>query len=83
MLTGPAFATATYGSTTGANPHAITSADGTSYSYDIRGNLIGKTDAVKTSQYGFNLKNEMTSYTDGSGSTAYAYDSTGRRILKQ
>lgn len=85
MTSGPAYQSATFGSDTiGVNPHALTQASGTIYSYDARGNLTQKTDTGSggTSQYEYNIKNEMVSYTDSSGKTNYEYDATGRRTSK-
>lgn len=83
MTSGPAYQTATFGSNTvGTNPHALTQAAGISYVYDARGNLTAKTDSGTTSQYEYNIKNEMTAYIDANGRTEYEYDATGRRISK-
>ncbi|MDD2916578.1 MAG: colicin E3/pyocin S6 family cytotoxin [Candidatus Gracilibacteria bacterium] len=85
MTSGPAYQTATFGSDTiGVNPHALTQASGTSYSYDARGNLTQKTDTGSggMSQYEYNIKNEMVSYTDSNSKTSYEYDATGRRTSK-
>ena len=86
MTSGPAYNTAAFGSDTiGVNPHALTQASGTTYMYDMRGNLTGKTDTNSggvSSQYEYNLKNEILSYNDINGKTGYEYDTTGRRTYK-
>ena len=55
-----------------ANPQAVTSVDGTAYSYDENGNLIN--DGTHT--YTFNSKNQLIS----SGDLTFYYDQNGQRV---
>lgn len=59
-----------------ANPHAVTSLAGTSYSYDNNGNLIS--DSVWTHSWDYN--NRLVQSGSASATTTYAYDHTGQRV---
>ncbi len=60
-----------------ANPHAVTSAGGTSYSYDNNGNLTGS--GFLTS-YTWDYNNRLTEVSSGLVPISYEYDASGQRI---
>ena len=61
-----------------ANPHAPTSENGVTYTYDNNGNLTY--DGTHT--YTWDYQNRLTAVGTGSGTTAYAYDHMGNRVKK-
>src|SRR5438105_2329024 len=54
------------------------------YAYDANGSLVSKAKTVSgtttTSLYGYDLKNKLTSVTDGTSTTAFVYDEQGIRV---
>ena len=62
-----------------ANPHALTSAGGTSYTYDNNGNVT----AIGSLDYTWDWRNGLASAErSGGGITSYGYDHTGQRVFK-
>ncbi|WP_197273151.1 RHS repeat-associated core domain-containing protein [Neisseria sp. 74A18] len=55
---------------------------GTHYQYDVRGNLIEKTNNGNTSRYTWNGYNQLIKLKNQTGITEYRYDALGRRIAK-
>ncbi|MFJ1653392.1 LamG-like jellyroll fold domain-containing protein [Streptomyces sp. NPDC088337] len=55
-----------------------------SYGYDKNGNLTSKTttgvSGASANTYGYDWANRITSWNDGSKTTAYAYDASGNRV---
>lgn len=68
----------TYAETNYANPHAPTSVNGVTYTYDNNGNL--SYDGTYT--YTWDYQNRLTAVGTGSGTTTYAYDHMGNRVKK-
>ncbi len=64
-----------YQGTNYANPHAVTSVNGVTYSYDNNGNLTSDSTWTHT----WNYNNQLTQSTSGSTVT-YVYDHTGQRV---
>lgn len=67
----------TYAGTNYANPHAPTSINGVTHTYDNNGNLTSAGSWTHTYDY----KNRITQSSNGA-STTYAYDHTGQRVKK-
>jgi RHS repeat-associated protein len=68
-----------YAGTGYANPHAVTSVGGTTYSYDNNGNVtaIGSLDCT------WDWRNRLASAErSGGGVTSYGYDHSGQRVFK-
>ena len=62
-----------------ANPHAVTSVGGTTYTYDNNGNVT----AIGSLDYTWDWRNRLASAErSGGGITAYGYDHTGQRVFK-
>ena len=79
MSTSSATSTYTYAETGYANPHAVTSVGGTSYSYDNSGNVT----AIGSLDYTWDWRNRLASAErSGGGVTTYGYDYTGQRVFK-
>ncbi|OSI28868.1 RHS repeat-associated core domain-containing protein [Neisseria dumasiana] len=55
---------------------------GTHYQYDVKGNLIEKTNNGNTSRYTWNGYNQLIKLENQTGITEYRYDALGRRIAK-
>lgn len=73
----------TYAGHTGslyANPHAVTSLGGSTYTYDRNGNLAS-TSATKINTWSY--RNELTKVASGTASTTYTYDTNGGRVTKK
>jgi RHS repeat-associated protein len=60
-----------------ANPHAVTSINGTTYLYDANGNLI----ADDTHTYSWDYRNRLIQ-SKGGGDTTYTYDQSGQRVFR-
>ena len=62
-----------------ANPHAVTSVGGTTYTYDNNGNVT----AIGSLDYTWDWRNRLASAErSGGGITSYGYDHTGQRVFK-
>lgn len=62
-----------------ANPHAVTSIGGMTYTYDENGNLISTTDGLANT---WTYHNELVSSVVNGATTTYTYDHTGQRVTK-
>jgi RHS repeat-associated protein len=61
-----------------ANPHAVTSVGGTTYTYDNDGNVT----AIGSLDYTWDWRNRLSSAErSGGGITTYGYDHTGQRVF--
>ena len=68
-----------YAETGYANPHAVTSVGGTTYTYDNNGNVT----AIGSLDYTWDWRNRLASAErTGGGITSYGYDHTGQRVFK-
>ena len=68
-----------YAGTGYANPHAVTSVGGTTYTYDNNGNVT----AIGSLDYTWDWRNRLASAErSGGGITSYGYDHTGQRVFK-
>ena len=68
-----------YAGTNYANPHAVTSVGGTTYTYDNNGNVT----AIGSLDYTWDWRNRLASAErSGGGITTYGYDHTGQRVFK-
>jgi RHS repeat-associated protein len=67
------------GGSTYANPHAATSINGVSQSYDNNGNLTGTGSGLSNT---WNYQNRLTQSRGGTATTTYLYDETGQRTAK-
>ena len=68
-----------YAETGYANPHAVTSVGGTTYTYDNNGNVT----AIGSLDYTWDWRNRLVSAErSGGGNTSYGYDHTGQRVFK-
>ena len=62
-----------------ANPHAVTSVGGATYTYDNNGNVT----AIGSLDYTWDWRNRLASAErTGAGVTIYGYDHTGQRVFK-
>jgi len=62
-----------------ANPHAVTSVGGTTYTYDNNGNVT----SIGSLDYTWDWRNRLASAERGGGDrTTYGYDHTGQRVFK-
>ena len=62
-----------------ANPHAVTSVGGTTYTYDNNGNVT----AIGSLDYTWDWRNRLASAErSGGGITTYGYDHTGQRVFQ-
>jgi RHS repeat-associated protein len=62
-----------------ANPHAVTSVGGTTYTYDNNGNVT----AIGSLDYSWDWRNRLASAErSGGGITSYGYDHTGQRVFQ-
>ena len=62
-----------------ANPYAVTSVGGTTYTYDNNGNVT----AIGSLDYTWDWRNRLASAErTGGGITSYGYDHTGQRVFK-
>ena len=60
----------------GAGPHALTSANGESWSYDANGNLRQKGQTT----YGWDARDQLTAIDDGALYSTFVYDASGQRV---
>jgi len=68
-----------YAGTGYANPHAVTSVGGTTYTYDNNGNVT----AIGSLDYTWDWRNRLASAErSGGGTTSYGYDHTGQRVFQ-
>jgi RHS repeat-associated protein len=67
-----------YAGTGYANPHAVTSIGGTTYTYDNNGNVT----AIGSLDYTWDWRNRLASAERSGGVTTYGYDHTGQRVFK-
>jgi RHS repeat-associated protein len=68
-----------YAGTSYANPHAVTSLNGTTYTYDNNGNVT----AIGSLDYTWDWRNRLANAErSGGGVTTYGYDHTGQRVFK-
>jgi RHS repeat-associated protein len=68
-----------YAGTDYANPHAVTSVGGTTYTYDNNGNVT----AIGSLDYTWDWRNRLASAErSGSGITTYGYDHSGQRVFQ-
>jgi hypothetical protein len=68
-----------YAGTDYANPHAVTSVGGTTYTYDNNGNV----NAIGSLDYTWDWRNRLASAErSGGGITSYGYDHTGQRVFQ-
>jgi RHS repeat-associated protein len=68
-----------YAETGYANPHAVTSVGGTTYSYDNNGNVT----AIGSLDYTWDWRNRLSSAErSAGGNTAYGYDQAGQRVFQ-
>jgi hypothetical protein len=66
-----------YAGTGYANPHAAASVGGTTYTYDVNGNVT----AIGSLDYTWDYMNRLASAErSGGGITTYGYDHTGQRV---
>ena len=65
----------TYAGTNYANPHAVTSVNGTTYTYDNNGNLTG--DGTRTNTWDY--RNQLSQTVKASTTYRYLYDQGGQR----
>lgn len=68
----------TYAGTNYANPHAATSINGVTYTYDNNGNLT----SYGTTTLEWDYNNRLISSGNGVSTTTYGYDHTGQRVKK-
>ena len=71
--------TYTYAETGYANPHAVTSIGGSTYTYDNNGNPTSVTGGTSHS---WDYQNRLTQSVVGGATTTYAYDNGGQRVSK-
>ncbi|MBP9780002.1 hypothetical protein KBD33_05275, partial [Candidatus Gracilibacteria bacterium] len=71
-----------YAGTNFANPHAVTLAGDTNYSYDSAGNTTLRTTGNASLNFSYSPYGEMLTSVKNGDITNYAYDSTRRRISK-
>jgi uncharacterized protein RhaS with RHS repeats len=62
-----------------ANPHAVTSVGGTTYTYDNNGNVTSATGRGYTWDY----RNRLTAAGGGGATTTYTYDHENQRVQKK
>jgi YD repeat-containing protein len=62
-----------------SKPHAVTSAGGNSYSYDLNGNMTSRNGATLT----YDAENRLKSVTQGSQTTTFTYDADGQRVMRK
>jgi RHS repeat-associated protein len=68
-----------YARTGYANPHAVTSAGGTTYTYDNNGNVT----SIGSLDYTWDWRNRLASAErSGGGITTYGYDHAGQRLFQ-
>lgn len=75
ILTGP-IGTYTYAGTNYANPHAATSINGVTYTYDNDGNVTANGTLANT----WNYKDQLTQAVAGGVTSTYKYDHEGKRV---
>lgn len=78
LLTKSDIGSYTYAGTGFANPHAPTTVNGVSYSYDNAGNLTSK----GTQTFTWDAWNRLKESANTGTSTAYTYDHTGQRVTQ-
>lgn len=62
-----------------ANPHAVTSINGSTITYDRTGNLLGTGAATST----WNYQNRLATITSSATTTTYTYDPNGDRLTQK
>ncbi len=75
ISTGP-IGSYTYAGTNYANPHAATTINGATYSYDNDGNVTGNGTLANT----WNYKDQLTQAVTGGVTSSYLFDHTGERV---
>ena len=60
----------------------LQSFNGTSYTYDLNGNRVGKTDPSGSWTYGWNWEGQLLSVFPPTGAVAFRYETLGRRVWK-
>ena len=60
----------------------LQSFNGTSYTYDLNGNRVGKTDASGSWTYGWNWESQLLNVFPPTGAVAFRYETLGRRVWK-
>lgn len=76
LLTNQDFGPSTY--QYGAQPHMVTSANGTNYSYDACGNMISRGNQALA----YDAQNQLIRVTSTNDSVAFGYDDTGERLWR-
>lgn len=76
LLTKSDIGSYTYAGTGRANPHAVTSLAGTTYTYDNNGNVT----SVGNKTFSWNYRDRLTQVATGTATTTYAYDHTNQRV---
>ena len=64
--------------TYGAKPHAVTSVGSANYTYDNNGNMLTRGSANIT----WDAENRPLTITTANGTTTFAYDGDGNRVMK-
>ena len=86
VITGATTTTYLYGQSTGANPDAVTQIGNgtatTTYSYDLNGNLTQAISPQVTWNYTWDYLNRMLSASNQYGTSTYAYDPSGARVMQ-
>ncbi|MCI0619492.1 FG-GAP-like repeat-containing protein [Candidatus Wolfebacteria bacterium] len=65
-----------------ANPHAVTSVGGMSYTYDENGNLLSTAPPAGGWTHTWDYRNRLVSSSDGAQTLTYTYDHAGNRVRK-
>jgi RHS repeat-associated protein len=68
----------TYAGTGNANPHAPTTINGVTYTYDNNGNLT----AAGSQKYSWDYRNRITTAGNGTATSTYGYDHQNQRVRK-
>jgi YD repeat-containing protein len=79
--------TYSHAGTGGANPDAVTKitsgSSGTTYAYDLNGNLTSAGNGVSTTTYSYDYNNSLIALLlNGATSTTYGYDAFGTRVYQ-
>ncbi len=62
-----------------SNPHAVTSAGGTQFTYDDNGNMVSDSEW----DYAYNFQDYLVESDDGTDTIRYLYDAKGNRVQKR